>query len=142
MKLPLLPPKERLGRCFELTFDYLYYDERFNDGSWFLVHGVVAHSYTGERIWHAWLMRDSIVYDPTFDSLTPWLEYVYDTTVSLALCYSREEAKDLQLSPGHSCPCQSCQQNRAAMTQKPGLDSLFQQAGTVPKETQSGQPPR
>jgi hypothetical protein len=37
-----LRPRNRKKRCYELAYRYLCEDERYNDGSWILVDGVLT----------------------------------------------------------------------------------------------------
>ena len=68
-------PRYRRGRCYELAWRCLAYDERF--ALWDLVHGeIVSPIGNGDRIGHAWLANDQQVYDPVSNHVFDWSDYL------------------------------------------------------------------
>lgn len=59
----LYRPRKRLGRCYELAYNYLHKDDRFV--RWRLVHGEIGEGRLA--IGHAWLKRGALIYDPVLD---------------------------------------------------------------------------
>ena len=86
-------PRYRQGRCYELSWRYLLFDERFED--WALVHGtVVSPIGNGDAIGHAWLKcaRDGTIYDPVLDLVMGATEYAAKYRAIEVACYNRIKA--------------------------------------------------
>jgi hypothetical protein len=106
-----LRPRNRAKRCFELSWRYLLFDERYNDGSWSLVHGriiLTRNAMTDKPCsWcsHAWLINgQGLVYDPVLDVQVPWKEYVKNIGATAWVTYSQKEAAAVACEHLHKGP--------------------------------------
>jgi hypothetical protein len=106
-----LRPRNRAKRCFELSFRYLLFDERYNDGSWSLVHGRIACLVNAagkpcEWCGHAWLInKQGLVYDPVYDVQDPWKKYVKNIGGAAPwVTYSQKEASAMACEHLHYGP--------------------------------------
>ena len=100
-----LRPKYRSGRCYELAWRYLIFDERFADGGWLLVHGeIVSPIGSGLPIQHAWLSGPKGVFDPVSNRYFDSAEYETRYSARENTTYAREEARKVGLDAGHYGP--------------------------------------
>jgi hypothetical protein len=87
-----LRPKNRQKRCYELSFKYLCWDERYNDGCWSLIQGEVTSDRIG-TYGHAWLVSDTgRVYDPVRDKEYSNADYAAEFNAMPLTTYSLDEA--------------------------------------------------
>jgi hypothetical protein len=100
-------------------------DERYDDGSWSLVHGRIVFAKDAANkpvMWcgHAWLInKQGLVYDPVYDVQDPWKEYVKNTGATPWVTYSQKEANTLACESGHSGPWNDELQEIFAKSPKP-----------------------
>ncbi len=94
-------PWTRHGRCYELAFRYLLFDERYSVG-WRLVHGETVGPFDKGRMGHAWLESDEMVYDAVLDVMKPILEFERRYAAIRDRSYSKEEAAQRSLASDNS----------------------------------------
>jgi len=89
----MLRPRKREKRCYELSWRYLVYDDRYNDSSWSLVHGEVTSNKSGVPHGHAWLVDgQGRVYDPVLNKKYSCKDYAAKFDASPLATYSLHEA--------------------------------------------------
>ena len=89
--------RKRTGRCYELSFATI-----LDNPDWLLVHGSVNGRY--ERIGHAWLEKDGMIYDAVLNERMPKDVYFEKYDVENCLTCANLEAAKLVLSTGHYGP--------------------------------------
>ena len=89
---------KRQGRCYELAGKAMLKRE-----GWKLAHGTVRGR-EGERIGHAWLERDDMVYDAVLDREIDELSYLARFHAERQAIYSQEEAAVTMLQHKHWGP--------------------------------------
>jgi hypothetical protein len=100
-----LRPKDRQKRCYELSWRYLCTDERYNDGSWSLVHGEITSTVSGVPYGHAWLISNTgRVYDPVHNKEYSSADYAMEFNAIKLNTYSLKEALRIGAERGHYGP--------------------------------------
>src|SRR5258707_1976305 len=100
-----LRPRNRKKRCYELSWKYLVYDERYNDGTWSLVQGEVTSDISGVPHGHAWLVNgQGCVYDPVLNKKYACKDYAADFDAIPLATYSLGEAARVGCDRGHFGP--------------------------------------
>jgi hypothetical protein len=100
-----LRPKDRQKRCYELSWRYLCTDERYNDGSWSLVHGEITSEISGIPYGHAWLISNTgRVYDPVHNKEYSRTDYATEFNAITLNTYSLKEALLIGAERGHYGP--------------------------------------
>ena len=88
-----------------MSWRYLVYDERYNDGTWNLVHGEVTSDISGVPHGHAWLVSDQCrVYDPVRNKQYACKDYAADFGAVPLATYSLKEAMRVGSDHGHFGP--------------------------------------
>ena len=92
----------RIGHCFRLCLNFIVDNEGYE-----LVHGIVKDP-TGRgrysQLAHAWLEKDGVVYDITWDIEMPVEAYYRFFRAEERARYNRIEAAKLSIETRHSGP--------------------------------------
>ena len=96
-------PRRRQGRCYELAWKYLMWDDRFAD--WSLVHGEIISPIGDDKpMGHAWLALGDLVYDPVHAMQFNALAYTAKYAAVAIARYTRRDALGLGEETGHFGP--------------------------------------
>jgi hypothetical protein len=99
-----LRPRIRQGRCYELSYRFLLWDDRFAT-SWDLVlREIISPIGDGKPIGYAWLIRDQGVFDSNSDTERSWNNYSAKYKAKPFVRYSRTQAIALGTRLGHYGP--------------------------------------
>jgi hypothetical protein len=94
--------RKRKGRCYELAWKHLLYDEEF--AGWLLVHGEMSGFRGQARIGHASLEKDDQVFDPVENQFFSKEDYRSRFDAIARVSYTQEEAGRIGAKAGHAGP--------------------------------------
>ena len=89
----------RHGRCYELA-----YEGCIKAHEWVLIHGEVNGPHGINRMGHAWLESDGLIYDPVLDIALPRAIYIQKCNGIEFNRYTIKEAAQQVIQSGHYGP--------------------------------------